>query len=54
MTVLQPVNFIFLILSTASGLLMGVLPGLSATMAVALLTGLTYNFPTQTDRKSVV
>ena len=48
MTVLQPVNFIFLILSTASGLLMGVLPGLSATMAVALLTGLTYNFPTQT------
>ena len=27
---------------------MGVLPGLSATMAIALLTGLTYNFPTQT------
>ena len=48
MTVLQPINLLFLVLSTASGLLMGVLPGLSATMAIALLTGLTYNFPTQT------
>ncbi len=47
LTVLQPVNLAFLILSTAAGLIMGVLPGLSATMAIALLTGLTYNFPTQ-------
>ncbi len=47
LTVLQPVNLLFLILSTAAGLIMGVLPGLSATMAIALLTGLTYNFPTQ-------
>ena len=47
LTVLTPVNLVFLILSTASGLVMGVLPGLSATMAIALLTGLTYNFPTQ-------
>jgi len=46
-TVLQPVNLLFLIASTAAGLVMGVLPGLSATMAIALLTGLTYNFPTQ-------
>lgn len=47
MTVLTPVNLMFLVVSTASGLIMGVLPGLSATMAIALLTGLTYNFPTQ-------
>ena len=46
-TVLTPMNLVFLVLSTASGLIMGVLPGLSATMAIALLTGLTYNFPTQ-------
>lgn len=44
LTVLQPANIFTLILSTAAGLMMGVLPGLSATMAVALLTGLTYNF----------
>ena len=42
--VCQPGNLFTLILSTAAGLLMGVLPGLSSTMAVALLTGLTYSF----------
>ena len=42
--VLQPANIITLIISTGAGLLMGILPGLSATMAIALLTGLTYNF----------
>ncbi len=46
-TILTPYNLLFLVLSTAAGLVMGVLPGLSATMAIALLTGLTYNFPTQ-------
>ena len=48
MTALQPLNLLVLVLSTLVGLVMGVLPGLSATMAIALLTGLTYNFPTQT------
>lgn len=47
LTVCEPINLVFLFVSTAAGLLMGVLPGLSATMAIALLTGLTYNFPTQ-------
>lgn len=47
LTVLTPINLLFLVLSTTAGLMMGVLPGLSATMAIALLTGLTYNFPTQ-------
>ena len=37
-TVLQPYNIIVIILATGSGLLMGMLPGLSATMAIALLT----------------
>ena len=40
--VLTPMNMGVLLLSTFAGLIMGMLPGLSATMAVALLTGLTY------------
>ena len=47
-TAFVPYNILVIILATGSGLLMGMLPGLSATMAIALLTGLTYNFPTQT------
>lgn len=47
-TVLQPLNFLVLVIATLAGLIMGILPGLQATMAIALLTGLTYNFPTQT------
>lgn len=47
-TVFTPANLVALIASSAAGLIMGVLPGLSATMAVALLTGLTYNLSTQT------
>src|SRR5665647_2377753 len=31
--------------STAIGVIIGALPGLSATMGIALLTGLTYKFP---------
>ena len=42
-TVLTPINIGVLLLSTFAGLIMGMLPGLSATMAVALLTGLTYS-----------
>ncbi|MCL2001120.1 MAG: tripartite tricarboxylate transporter permease [Planctomycetes bacterium] len=42
-TVLSPGNLLVLLLASASGLVMGALPGLSATMAIALLTGLTYN-----------
>lgn len=42
--VCQPANLFTLIISTGAGLMMGVLPGLSTTMAVALLTGLTYSF----------
>jgi len=44
---LQPYNLLILFLATLAGLIMGMLPGLSATMAIALLTGLTYNFPKQ-------
>lgn len=43
--VLTPMNLAVLMISTFSGLIMGMLPGLSATMAVALLTGLTYRLP---------
>lgn len=43
----QPLNIVIALVSTLAGLVMGMLPGLSATMAIALLTGLTYNLPTQ-------
>lgn len=43
--VLTPMNIAVLLISTFAGLIMGMLPGLSATMAVALLTGLTYRLP---------
>ena len=41
---LSPMGILALILSVFVGLLFGMLPGLTSTMAVALLTGLTYNF----------
>ena len=47
-TVAEPVNLAVLVLATLVGLVMGMLPGLSATMAIALLTGLTYGFPVET------
>ena len=40
--VFEPANFAILGLSVFFGLIVGILPGLTATMAVALLTGLTY------------
>jgi len=53
-SVLEPLNFLILILSTFSGLVMGMLPGLSATMAIALLTGLTYSFPSESALISLI
>lgn len=41
---LTPTGILALALSTFTGLIFGMLPGLTSTMAVALLTGLTYNF----------
>ncbi len=43
-----PLNLLALIGSTLLGLVCGMLPGLTSTMAVALLTGLSYGLPTQT------
>lgn len=42
--VFSPMGFITLFISVLLGLIFGMLPGLTATMAVALLTGLTYSF----------
>ena len=39
-----PINLLALVLSTFFGLVVGIMPGLTATMAVALLTGLTFGF----------
>ena len=41
---LSPAGLLALVLSVFVGLIFGMLPGLTSTMAVALLTGLTYNF----------
>lgn len=41
--VFSPMGFIALVLSVFLGLVFGMLPGLTATMGVALLTGLTYS-----------
>ena len=37
-----PLNLLLLLASTCGGILIGALPGLSATMGIALLAGLTY------------
>lgn len=42
---LDPAVLAVLFESTAIGVMIGALPGLSATMGIALLTGLTYKFP---------
>ena len=41
--VFTPVNFLILLLGTAGGLILGALPGLSPTMAVALLMPFTFH-----------
>lgn len=43
----NPVMTLVLLGATALGVIMGALPGLTATMGIALLTGLTYNVPLQ-------
>lgn len=43
---LDPMIIIFMVMSTTLGVIIGALPGLSATMGIALLTGLTYKVPT--------
>lgn len=39
---ITPTNLLLLLVSTCGGILIGALPGLSATMGIALLAGLTY------------
>ena len=54
LSVIQPLNLTILFLSTLAGLVMGILPGLSATMAIALLTGLSYGFPKEAALISLI
>ena len=42
---MDPMVLRFLLLSSLLGVIFGALPGLSATMGIALLTGLTYKYP---------
>lgn len=46
--ILTPFNMLALFAATFTGLIVGMLPGLTSTMAVALLTGLSFGFPTET------
>ncbi|MFA5521747.1 MAG: tripartite tricarboxylate transporter permease [Castellaniella sp.] len=45
---LTPYNLVFLVLGTFIGIIVGALPGLSATMALALLLPLTFSLPPET------
>lgn len=47
-TVLQPQVFAILVAGTIGGIIIGALPGLTATMGVALLTPLTFSMPPAT------
>lgn len=47
-TVLLPGNMLAIIVGTVIGLLIGALPGLSATMAIAILVPVTFAFPPET------
>lgn len=49
-----PVNLLTLVLAVFFGLLVGVLPGLTSTMAIALLTGLTYGISSETAILSLI
>lgn len=48
LNVISPVNMLFIVLGTAIGLVVGALPGLSATMALALLLPVTFQLPPET------
>jgi putative tricarboxylic transport membrane protein len=41
-TILEPGNFIYLLVGVTAGLILGAIPGLTATMAIALIIPLTY------------
>jgi len=47
-TVVLPANILALLIGTVIGLLIGALPGLSATMAIAILVPITFAFPPET------
>ncbi len=53
-TTFEPINFLTLIVSVFFGLLVGMLPGLTSTMAVALLTGLTFSLSKETALVSLI
>ena len=52
--VVQPMSLLTMVLSVFFGLIVGMLPGLTATMAVALLTGLTYKLSNEVAILSLV
>jgi putative tricarboxylic transport membrane protein len=47
-TVVLPSNILAILIGTVIGLLIGALPGLSATMAIAILVPITFAFPPET------
>lgn len=47
-TVILPSNILAILIGTVIGLLIGALPGLSATMAIAILVPITFAFPPET------
>lgn len=47
-TLLTPMNLLLFVVCSALGIIFGCLPGLTASIAIALLTGLTYGMNTET------
>src|SRR5512133_216716 len=52
--VVQPMSLLTMVLSVFFGLIVGMLPGLTATMAVALLTGLTFKLANEVAILSLI
>jgi putative tricarboxylic transport membrane protein len=46
--IIEPINLVILFISVPLGIIFGAMPGLTATLGVALLTTLTYGFSTHT------
>ena len=46
--VAQPTNLLAIVAGTVIGMVIGAMPGLSATMAIALLLPLTFSMPPET------
>ena len=48
---LQPINFLWIIIGTLAGIILGAIPGLTGAMGITLMIPMTYGMPTMEIRK---